>query len=67
LQNRDIPVAGIIFNGEELPDTERIIERLGKVPVWGRIPMLSRVTAQSVSQVRLQITQDATFGLSAQN
>jgi dethiobiotin synthetase len=67
LRARDIPVAGIIFNGDELPDTERIIERLGRVPVWGRIPILSGVTAESVSQVPLQITQDVAFGLSVGN
>jgi len=55
LRARDIPVAGIIFNGEELPDTERIIQRLGRVAVWGRIPMLRQVTAESLAQITLTI------------
>jgi dethiobiotin synthetase len=55
LRARDIPVAGVIFNGEELPDTERIIERLGKVPVFGRIPTLHNVTAESLAQVTLAV------------
>lgn len=48
LRGRDIPIAGIIFNGDELPDTERIIARLSGVPVLGRIPWLDSVTAAQV-------------------
>jgi len=49
LQRHDLPVRGIIFNGEELPDTERIIATQGGVPVIGRVPSLSVVSRDTVS------------------
>lgn len=51
LRGRDIPIAGIIFNGEELPDTERIIARLSRCPILGRIPWLDAVTAAQVQSL----------------
>lgn len=53
LRARDLAVAGIIFNGDELPDTERIIERLGKAPILGRIPQLAEVSSASLKSVPL--------------
>jgi dethiobiotin synthetase len=49
LQRRDIPIAGIVCNGEQLPDTERIIERLSGCTIVGRIPWQSTVTRQAIS------------------
>ena len=37
LKNRGMEVSGIIFNGNEHPTTENIIEKIGKVTVIGRI------------------------------
>ncbi len=48
LRAREIAVMGVIFNGEELPDTERVIARLGQVPVLGRIPTFPELTAASI-------------------
>ncbi len=48
LRNRKVEVCGVIFNGEELPDTERIIARQGRVEVLGRIPLLQAVSGESV-------------------
>ena len=50
LRQSDVPVRGIIFNGEELPDTERIISRLGDVPVIGRVPAFAEVSADVVNR-----------------
>jgi dethiobiotin synthetase len=55
LRSRDIPIYGVLFNGEELPDTERIIERLSGVRVLGRIPSLPHVTRESVQQVAMSL------------
>jgi dethiobiotin synthetase len=41
---------GVVFNGEELPDTERIIERLGQVRVLGRIPTISELSPQAIRE-----------------
>lgn len=43
-------VSGIIFNGEEVPTTESIIESLGDVPVLGRINWEEQVDAGVVSK-----------------
>jgi dethiobiotin synthetase len=48
LKARKLSVAGVIFNGNELPDTERIITRLGAVPNLGRLPVVERVTAATI-------------------
>lgn len=48
LQNRTIPIKGIIFNGEEIPETESIISKLGKVPILGTIPTFATVDQQSI-------------------
>lgn len=51
LRNRGISVHGVIFNGEELPDTERIICAMGRVEIRGRIPQLAEVSCASVHEV----------------
>jgi dethiobiotin synthetase len=51
LKARQLPIAGIIFNGNELPDTERIIARLGGVPILGRLPMVEQVTAKMIREL----------------
>lgn len=51
LKRRDVSVLGVLFNGEELPDTERIIERMGGVPILGRIPLLGEVSPDSIAKV----------------
>lgn len=49
LRSHGASVMGIIFNGEELPDTERIILRMGKVRVLGRLPRLVTVDSAAIS------------------
>jgi dethiobiotin synthetase len=48
LRSRNIPLLGIAFIGDEMPDTERIIAELGKVRVLGRLPFLAPLTAQTL-------------------
>lgn len=43
-------VSGIIFNGEEVPTTESIIESWGEVPVIGRLDWEAQVDAEVVSK-----------------
>ena len=51
LKSRSITVAGVIFNGDELTDTERIITRMSGVASLGCIPRLSAVTSDAVRAV----------------
>jgi dethiobiotin synthetase len=48
LKNRNIPIKGIIFNGERNPATEEIIENLTGVNVIGRIPNLTKISKESI-------------------
>jgi dethiobiotin synthetase len=48
LRSRGVAIRGIVFNGQELPDTERIIARLGKVEVLGRVPHLEELSRTSI-------------------
>lgn len=44
LKRRAIPILGVAFTGEPMPDTERIIGELGRVRVLGRLPHLAPLT-----------------------
>lgn len=49
LRQADVPVSGVIFNGDELPDTERIISTLGEVAVIGRVPTFETVSQKAIA------------------
>ncbi|MEY4668485.1 MAG: hypothetical protein RL518_1184 [Pseudomonadota bacterium] len=49
LRARSIPVKGVVFNGEELPDTERIITTMGDVSMIGKVPSFGEVSQRSIS------------------
>jgi dethiobiotin synthetase len=49
LRRRDVLIAGLVFNGEELPDTERVIQRFSGCPVIGRIPWQTQITRHDIS------------------
>ena len=51
LKSRNILVAGIVFNGEELPDSERVISTMSGARVLGRVPTLRAVTQQTIREV----------------
>ena len=50
LRSRGLGVSGIIFNGERVPSTEQIIEKIGKVPVLGRVELEKTMDRQTVSK-----------------
>ena len=50
LRSRGLNVSGIIFNGEPVPSTERIIETMGKVQVIGRIGQEEIIDKSTVSK-----------------
>lgn len=47
-------VSGVIFNGQEVPTSERIIETLGEIPVLGRLDWEEQVDASVVSKYAKQ-------------
>lgn len=49
LRARDIPVAGILFVGDGHAENERVIPSLCGVPSLGRIPLLSPLRAETLS------------------
>ena len=48
LQWREIPIIGIIFNGDENKDSESIIETTCNVNILGRIPELDTIDQQNI-------------------
>jgi dethiobiotin synthetase len=54
LRSRGASVLGVVFNGDELPDTERLISKLGRVDILGRIPKLPAVTAATIQELANQ-------------
>lgn len=63
LQNRHIPIAGFIFNGETNPPTESIIQQRSGVPVIGRVGDLEDLSRENVRAwaVKLKPELDALF------
>ncbi|WP_394890362.1 dethiobiotin synthase [Mesorhizobium sp. AaZ16] len=53
LRRRDIPLLGVAFVGEAMPDTECTIAGTGQVRVLGRLPLLEPLTA---GMLRLAMT-----------
>ena len=49
LKRRNIPVLGVAFIGDEMPDTERTIVEMGGVKRLGRLPRLSHLSPDSLS------------------
>jgi len=48
LKNRNIPICGILFNGEEIPGTSSIIEKISGVKILGTIPTLDKVDQENI-------------------
>ncbi|RWJ43138.1 dethiobiotin synthase [Mesorhizobium sp.] len=48
LRRRDIPVLGVAFIGEAMPDTECTIAGMGEVRVLGRLPLLDPLTPMTL-------------------
>jgi dethiobiotin synthetase len=56
LRERDIPLAGIIFNGPPTPSTESVILEYTGVPCLGKIPQLEEVSQKNILQQAQQFT-----------
>jgi len=54
LRAHKIAVKGVVFNGEQLPDTERIITTMGDVSVIGRVPSFGEVSVSSLGNFAAQ-------------
>jgi dethiobiotin synthetase len=48
LQQRGIPLAGIVFNGEPTPSTESIIASYSDITVLGHVPQVDRVDREFI-------------------
>ena len=51
LRTRNIDILGVAFVGDDNPDNIRTIAEMGDVKVLGRMPMLDRINAETLSQV----------------
>jgi dethiobiotin synthetase len=47
LRNRQIPIAGVIFNGPSTPASEKAIQEIGKVHSWLRVDEIADLNPQS--------------------
>lgn len=50
LQKRSIPIAGILFIGDENKPTEEIITAITKVKILGRIPLAEEINAKFIQE-----------------
>lgn len=49
LRARAVPILGMAFIGDAVPDSQSTICVIGKVPELGRLPMLSHLSAESLA------------------
>lgn len=61
LRRRDIPLLGVAFIGEAMPDTERTISELGRVRVLGRLPRLDPLTQGTLRSAMAEAIDAAAF------
>lgn len=55
LKQRQIPIAGLVFNGPIVPSTEQVIVKMTEVPVLFRIPELDHVSLPSIETLSEQL------------
>lgn len=58
LKQRNIPIAGIVFNGEPNPASESFIENYTQLPVLFRVGNLDDITPESICDVVKQVHID---------
>ncbi|MDJ0835431.1 MAG: dethiobiotin synthase [Acidobacteriota bacterium] len=51
LRSRGLETVGVVLNGDLHPENRRDIEHFGKVPVWGRLPVLETVDVSDFSPI----------------
>jgi dethiobiotin synthetase len=49
LKKRNLPIAGLIFNGDANPASEEAIEKIGRIAAWFRIPVFPEINAAVVA------------------
>lgn len=59
LKSRNIELAGVVYSGSPNAESERIISVFSGVPVLGKLPELSELTAKSVSEAATHIDLSA--------
>lgn len=55
LQQRNIPIAGLVFNGESVPTTESVIMEMTGLPCWFRVPELATIDSAKISELAATI------------
>jgi len=66
LRNRNIPILGIIYVGDELPMTEDIIFTKTRIPTLFRVPIFENLSKETISTFATQLRTPETlakFGL----
>ena len=58
LKSREIPIKGIIFNGQELPQTEEIIEKISGVKTLFSIPEFVSIDKQSITNFANKLKEE---------
>lgn len=58
LKSREIPIKGIIFNGQELPQTEEIIEKISGVKTLFSIPEFQSIDKQSITNFANKLKEE---------
>ncbi|HKX36310.1 MAG TPA: AAA family ATPase, partial [Rhizorhapis sp.] len=54
LRSRGLTIAGIAFIGDKHEENERIIPKLANIPSLGRLPLLARLDAKTLSTAMRQ-------------
>jgi dethiobiotin synthetase len=60
---RKLDVLGVVFVGDDNPDTIRTIAEMGKIKVLGRLPMLDTINADSLASIFSQHFNREDFGV----
>jgi dethiobiotin synthetase len=66
LRNRNIPILGIIYVGDELPMTEDIIFTKTQIPTLFHVPIFENLSKEMISAFAMQLRTPETlakFGL----
>ncbi|TIR50606.1 MAG: ATP-dependent dethiobiotin synthetase BioD [Mesorhizobium sp.] len=61
LRRRDVPLLGVAFIGEAMPDTECTIAGMGEVRVLGRLPLLDPLTPMTLQRAMNTYFDKAAF------
>lgn len=61
MRARKIPILGIAFIGEDMPETQRIIGVMGKAKILGRLPVLDALTPETLADAFVRTFDLADF------